>query len=226
MTHEMTKNVELELRAEVPQHILSTIADSLQSRGKLVSKTRRLSVMSFGKIGQTEIDIRVRATNGASEVVVKSGDLHGQNRVEVSQRITREQFIGMVRIVAQFGFPLEVAERETENFQLKNGIMASLVRAGPIAYVEIEKMTNQENLERDRQRLHRVVAHLGVTPIDSRKDFDDLCRRLSEAVDWKFDRSPEHYARLERLLEKYSGSTSSTVRSKKGEHGRRHPRRE
>lgn len=204
MTRKVTNNVELEFRAEVPQRTLPTIADSLRSRGKLVSHTRRLSVMSFGKIGQTEIDIRVRITNGVSEVVVKRGDLHGQDRVEVSQQVTRKQFIGMVRVFAQFGFPLEVAERETENVQLKNGITASLVRAGPIAYLEIEKMTDREHFDQDRRMLQEVVADLGVTLIDSKKDFDDLCKRLSETVDWKFDQSPKHYARLERLLKKYT----------------------
>lgn len=200
----MSKNIELEFRAEVPKRSFWRVLRKLRARGRLISKTKRLSVMYFGKIGKIEIDIRVRITNGVSEVVIKRGSFHSHNRIEVSQLIDKSQFIGMVKLMTQLGFTdVKVGERETYNFDFGNGIIISLAKADSISYIEIEKMTTDLNQKNDKNELINLAQTLRIDLFENRKEFIDLCHRLTAACDWRFNGSVEHYRKLEKLLNKY-----------------------
>lgn len=200
----MTKNIELELRAEVPKHSFEQVLRQLRSRGVLLSKTKRLSVMYFGKVGKHKIDIRVRITDGEAEVVIKKGDFHAHNRTEVSQSIKKEQFVGMVKLMTQLGFTdVKVGERETYNFDFGNGIIVSLGRGGDISYLEIEKMSSVENQKKDTLDLMNFANTMRIPLLKNKKEFLDLCRRLTATCDWPFRGSDSDYKKLEKVLKKY-----------------------
>lgn len=199
----MQRNIELELRAEVRKEEYNKLLSQLKKEYKLISHTKRLSVMYFGKIGGVPIDIRVRITNGKAEVVVKKGSLHAHDRIELSQPINRSQFIGMVRLYSLFGFQTEVAERETYNFAMGRGVVFSLVKAGNIAYVEVEKMSGKLEVEKNKQQLLKILDTFKLKPIIRQKEFDKLCKRLSKYSDWSFNGSKRDLMRLRRLLMKY-----------------------
>lgn len=200
----MTKNIELELRAEISKQSFIKVLNKFKKAGKLISKTKRLSVMYFGKIGKSNIDVRVRITNGKSEVVVKRGDFHSHNRTEISQLINKSQFIGMVKLMTQLGFTdMKVGERETYNFDFRNGIIISLVKAGGISYVEVEKMTSKLKQKNDKNELVNLAQTLQINLFKNKKEFIDLCHRLTETCDWRFNNSSDNYRKLEHLLVKY-----------------------
>ena len=76
VTNSMENNIELELRAEVSLDRFDSLLFDLKKKQKLLSQTKRLSVMFLGVVNQT-VDIRVRATsNGETELVIKKGDYH------------------------------------------------------------------------------------------------------------------------------------------------------
>lgn len=197
----MKKDIELEVRAEIFD--TDKLLSSLKENNNLISHTKRLSAMFFGKTEAGKFDIRVRVTNGESEVVIKKGGFHANDRKEVSQPIESDQFIGFVRQFSLFDFHTEIAERETFNFDFGNDIVFSLVKAGDIAYAEIEKMTNEENIETDRAALYEVADRYDLTVIEDKETFDELCDRLSEHCDWAFDGSEEHYKKFREKLEEY-----------------------
>jgi len=199
----MAREVELELRAEVKRDEFNKLLSRLKKEYKLISHTKRLSVMYFGKISGVSIDIRVRITNGRAEVVVKKGALHAHDRIELSQPIDKDQFIGMTRLYSLFGFQAEVAERETYNFALGRGVIFSLVKAGKIAYVEVEKMSSILDVEKNKQQLLKILAVFNLKPILKQKEFDGLCKRLSKYSDWLFTGSKRDLGRLQKLLIKY-----------------------
>ena len=81
----MENNIELELRAEVSLDQFEELLTDLNKGQKLLSHTKRLSVIFLGAINQANFDIRVRiSSNGETELVVKKGDYHAHNRVEYS----------------------------------------------------------------------------------------------------------------------------------------------
>lgn len=201
----LNNDIELEFRAEIPKSNFKRMLNELHARGKLIFKTKRLSVMYFGKVGKIEIDIRVRITNGVSEVVIKRGGFHSHNRIEVSQPIDKNQFIGMVKLMMQLGFTdVKVGERETYNFDFGKGVIVSLVKAGNVSYIEVEKMTTERRQKEDKNELIRLAKNLQIDLFKNRKEFIDLCNRLTATCDWRFNGSVDHYRKLEKLLNKSS----------------------
>lgn len=199
----MDKKIELELRAEIPTQDKELFQNRLGEVGVLHSHTKRLSIMYFGNIGTKKLDIRVRVTNGKCEVVVKSGSFGAHDRIEVAQKINPKEFLGMVKIFAQFGFRMKVGERETFNYALPNDIIVSLVSAGPISYIELEKMSSEIDIEKNNQLLRHLADQLGLRLLKSEKEFDALCKRLTEKVDWLFHGTNEEYIRLNELFNRY-----------------------
>lgn len=199
----MSKNIELELRAEIKSHDFKKTLEKLKGLGKLISKTRRLSVMCFGKIKENSLDIRVRITNGKAEVVIKKGSLYSHDRTEISQAISKKQFMGMAQAFIQLGFDSKIGERETFNFDLGNNVIASLVKAKMISYIELEKMSSKNDLNKNRKELEKIVEGLKLKIIKTSAEFDELCDRLDKKVDWNFSGSKGDYKKLERILQKY-----------------------
>ncbi|KKQ21262.1 MAG: hypothetical protein US33_C0006G0012 [Parcubacteria group bacterium GW2011_GWC1_36_9] len=200
----ISNNIELELRAEVTPNQFEKLFIDLNKKIKLVSKTKRLSVMFLGKINKYNFDIRVRiSSNGKVEIVAKKGDFHTHDRTENSQGITKGQFIGFVKILSLFNFKSKITERENFEFNLGNNTKLVLVKAGLIAYVEIEKMSNVENLDKNRSKLLNVIRNFRLKLIKNDKEFNELCDRLTKYSDWTFDGSEDHVAKLTSMLDFY-----------------------
>jgi uncharacterized protein YjbK len=196
----MPKNIELELRAIIKEEDFSEILKKLKSRGKLVSKTNRLTVAFYGMCEKNNFAISVRITDGKSEVVIKKGDFHAHNRTEYSQKITNNKFIKMTRIFSQLDFYGKVFDRTTYNYRFPNSIMVSLVTVSDYSYIEIEKMTNKKNEKKVRLELTEIADELGLKIIDTKKAYYDYCNMLTEKVDWRFFGTKKDFAKLERIL--------------------------
>ncbi|OGG39527.1 hypothetical protein A2127_00990 [Candidatus Jorgensenbacteria bacterium GWC1_48_12] len=200
----MEKNIELELRAEITLGRFDRLIAVLKRRGKLVSRTKRLSVMFWGKINRAEFDIRVRiGSDSDAELVAKRGDHHSYNRVETSQKILKNQFIGIVKILTLLGLKSKVTERENFVFDLGNKIKMSLVKAKSIAYVEIEKMSHIGNVEENKEELLKIADDFNLRVINNAEEFNELCDRLTKFSDWNFDGSPTHVRKLAEMLKSY-----------------------
>jgi hypothetical protein len=197
------KEIEVEFRAEIKPSEIILIKRKLNKIGIVKSYTKRLSVMYFGVINSKDVDIRVRITNGEAELVIKYGGLGASDRLEVSQRIDKSQFIGFARIFFQFGFKSNIGERKTYNYKLPRGITVSLVLAKDIAYIELEKMSSLDTKKRSVIEIKEVAQLLGLRLFDSDESFNDLCRRLDKYVDWELSDAEEDWDRLKKVLDNY-----------------------
>jgi ubiquinone/menaquinone biosynthesis C-methylase UbiE len=204
------RTIELELRSEVMEQDRENLGKHLNEIGILRSRTRRLSVMLFGEVAEKKIDIRIRITNGECEVVVKSGSFGSHDRIEISQKIYPDQFLGMVSLLSQLGFLMEVGERETFNYELPNGVIISMVFAGEIAYVELEKMSSKLDLDENNVQLMSVARQLKLRILDE-KGFEDLCKRLTKTVDWSFCNTADDYKKLEQMFENYTNEKARSI---------------
>lgn len=188
-------NIELELRAEISSMQFTGLLKKLKQQTKLISYTKRLSAMFLGKINKSNFDIRVRINSDKkSEMVVKKGDFHTHDRVESSQEINKDQFIGIVKMLSLFGFKSKITERENFVFDFGDNIYLTMVKAGNIFYAEIEKMSNE------KEKLLKIFSNLNLNFIKGEKVFNDLCNRLSIDSDWLFDCSENHLKKLNNML--------------------------
>ncbi|MDD2786298.1 MAG: hypothetical protein PHS79_05450 [Patescibacteria group bacterium] len=196
------KIIELELRSEVAIKEYAGLLAKLKKSGKLISKTRRCSVMFFGSAGGHKLDIRIRVTNGKAELVIKKGALHAHDRIEFSQPIQKNEMSGLARTFSLFGFASKVGERETMNFDFGKNTIVSLVKAGPIAYLEIERMSDKKDLLQNKRELVLLLKNLGYKSVD-KNEFKDLCDRLSKHIDWEFGATKNDLKKLQNILNKY-----------------------
>ena len=198
----MFKNIELEFRSIIKEKDADLIFEKIKMRGKMVSKTERLSVMLFGTCNKELFDVKVRITDGRSEVVIKKGDYHSHNRIEYAQDISNDKFIDMVKIFSQLGFCAKVCERITYNFQFSNRVLVSFVSAGFHSYLEIEKMSDKRNEKKDTKELLEIAKDINVKLIKTKKEYDNYCNMLTKTVDWEFHGSKNDFKKLENILKK------------------------
>ena len=204
------KNIELEFRAVVPIRLYNKLHRQLHQRYTHKRTTRRLSVMFFGKVENEQVDIRVRITNGDAEVVVKRGRFGAHNRTEKSVPIKTNQFLEFVRFFVACGFTQtqhpgyipKVAERFTHDFSDGKGTVLSLVRAGSIVYLEVERMSTILQVPVNKQKVLKHLQDLKLKPIND-KQFVTLCKKLSKQEDWTFRGTPNQHRRLAKLLREY-----------------------
>lgn len=200
----MTNNIELELRAEIVPERFGILLDQLKKAYRLISQTKRLSAMFIGSINNSNYDMRVRIDSEKKvELVVKRGDFHSHNRTEISQQIEASQFLGLVKILSLLELKSKITERENWLFDVGNEVYLSLVRAGNIAYVEIEKMSNANTIEENQKELLRLIKNLDLKLIENEKEFNELCERLTKYSDWEFKGETNDYQKLENLLKTY-----------------------
>jgi hypothetical protein len=129
--------------------------------------------MCFGKTEKKKLDIRIRITNGNSEVVMKAGPYGSHDRTELAQQIDSAQFIGMVRLFAQLDFEMKYGERETTNYSLPDEVTVSVVSAGDIAYIELEKMSSESDVDANGDALKKIGNELALKFLDE-GSFDAL----------------------------------------------------
>lgn len=200
----MENNIELELRAEVSLDQLDILLSNLGKNQKTISHTRRLSVMFLGVINQINFDIRIRTnSDGETELVIKKGDYHAHDRIEFSKKVSRDQFIDMVKIFSMFEFEAKITERENIVFDLGNETTIVLVKAGNIAYVEIEKMSHEDNIHKNKAELLNIISSLNLKLIDSGEQFNELCNRLTRDCDKVFDGTIDQIKELETIIKTY-----------------------
>ena len=166
--------------------------------------------MFFGKVDGGQVDIRVRITNGAAEVVVKRGRFGAHNRTEKSVPIKTSQFLEFVKFFVACGFTQtqhpgyipKVAERFTHDFSDDRGTVLSLVRAGSIAYLEVERMSTRLQAQANKYKVLKHFQNLELEAINEQQ-FVTLCKKLNRNEDWTFRGTPAQYRRLTRLFKKY-----------------------
>ncbi|MBU1906543.1 MAG: CYTH domain-containing protein [Candidatus Uhrbacteria bacterium] len=201
----MPKNIECEIRAEVRSKDFDKVLKDLKKQGKFAGKTERLSVMFFKCDKMGDYDLRVRITNGDCEVVMKRGDHHAADRVETTQEIARDQFVGLARVFRQFEWDsAKVGERTTYNFDFGDEVLVSLVRGGDICYLEIEKMTEPKNLKKTETKLEAIATELGVDLIRTRSEYYKLCQRFTDETDWQLEDKDGSYQKLAEQLKTHS----------------------
>ena len=198
----VNNNIEVEIRAEVPSSDFANLFEKLKKSAKFLSHTKRVSVIFLGKVKGEYLDFRVRIdSERKAELVLKKGDFHAQDRIEVSQKINDDQFIGFVKILSLLELKSKVTERENFIFDLGDGITLVLVKAHTIAYIEIEKMSNEYTAKKNKDELKRVLNKLGLKIIKNSKEFNNLCDRLTKLSDWVFVNTKDNIGRLTEMID-------------------------
>ena len=212
--------IELEVRAEIQAREREEVAARLIQAGFIIQNVaHRTMLMSFGRIGRiaededrgtAETDIRCRITNGEAEVVVKIGGVHAHDRKEMSTPIQPAMLPAFARVIGALNMFHKVGSRVTTNYA-RERITASIVSSpSGLAYLELEKMSDETHAENDRKELTALAETLGVTLLADREAFMDFCTRLTKCDDWPFQGSESE---IERFMKEAKETGASQTRT-------------
>jgi hypothetical protein len=83
-----------------------------------------------------------------------------------------------------------------------DNIFLTIVKAGGIAYVEIEKMSNEKNIGANKKQITAIINSFGLVPLTS-ESFNNLCHRLSLFSDTPFSGEERDFVYLKKTISKY-----------------------
>ncbi len=194
MTTSLPKNIEVEVRGPLSLRQYLLLKDILEAKGAVGELKNRIvldySVFLTGGIRDRKEDIRLRATNGKPEIIVKLGEWGGnESRRELSVMTQQGSFDTLVQIFAAMGLRRAVlCVRKILAYDY-HGVEFALVEVpGHSFYFEAEKLVDSQKLAVEaRAAIIDVCTELGLKPFEDGKFFDyveTLNREANEVFDF------------------------------------------
>ncbi|MFA6322277.1 MAG: hypothetical protein WCX71_02255 [Candidatus Buchananbacteria bacterium] len=190
----MPKNIEVEIRGQLTKEKLEELKEKFSREGKKLTEKDRVIIAysNFlpGSIENQTTDIRLRATNGVPEIIIKLGQWGGSDqREEISAFAQPGQFDSLVQIFKVLDLTKGMlCQRKIDVFEYQ-GVEFALVGVpnGHSYYFEAEKMVD-ENDDKDQatQEILNVCQNLGLQAF-SQQEFFDYIHKLNKEINELFD---------------------------------------
>ncbi len=198
------KNIELELRAPIPKKDFARVKNLVVKMGKTKDEQERLSLIFFGTMNGSKIDLRIRIDKKhKAQIVLKKGEFHAHNRIEKEILIEPKTFMPFAEMFGSLGLSGKIMERTTLRVQHKDKIEIALVSSGGISYLEVERICTKEQVEIYKKKLLEILNFLSLKPILNKRDFDILCNTLSTETDTTFNEFNSVKNVLQKKIAKY-----------------------
>lgn len=179
------KEIEIEYRVEIPFNEFGSIYEKINSVAELKSHKSRFSLMVFLSKNDEKSILYLRTTKDYLtdetdvEIVHKKGAQHAHDRIELTQKIDSKDFENFLHLFATIAADkILVMQRETYNFEGKDGVMISLVKSRNHSYVEFEKLSNTDEEASSSKAILDLIGSLGFSPLDK-----DASERLFKELD-------------------------------------------
>jgi len=165
---------EIEHRGRIYKDKIDEIVEIFQEKGKFLGQKKRLSLIwctaktNISEVKDEKIDLRLRVTNGKSEVVLKHGKWgSADSRKEFSFDVDNDQFWDYLEFLRILGYKNFLLTPTIKNDYLYDGVEFSLVEVpGWGYYFEAEILTEAENIETANEKVHQTITSLGLSILD------------------------------------------------------------
>ncbi len=193
----MGKVTEIEMRGPIDKAELETLRNELNGRATLKEVKNRVlidytTLLEGQDIENRSTDIRVRNTNGKSEIIVKTGKWGGSDIRDEFKVSTTDSFDSLVQVMRLLGYTKGVlCVRNSEVYQLGEVEIALVEVPGHSYYFEAEIETEDEHDANElSKRIIEKISGLGLQ-IFSDEDFYAYIRELNENANTVFDTKDE-----------------------------------
>ena len=204
---------EVEARGKLPISLDEASAKLKSLGGKFLERRKRFSLIYIRQssgptndIKNDPVDLRIRVSNGKSEIVLKYGESGSfDNRIEVSVPIETSDFSSAVELFKLLGFTQGVVTvTGSYKFEYKDieFVFVSTNESGP-AYFEAERLTeNKEDIEKERRYIMDVCTELGMEP-SSQQEYIELLNSINNMPGHRFDLKKESFDSIKQRFEGY-----------------------
>lgn len=193
----MGKVTEIEMRGPIDKAELETLRNELNERATLKEVKNRVlidytTLITDQTIENRTTDIRIRNTNGKSEIIVKTGKWGGSDVRDEFKVSTTDSFDSLVQVMRLLGYTKGVlCVRNSEVFKLGEVEIALVEVPGHSYYFEAEIETDVEcDADALAKKVLNVVSDLGLQTF-SDEDFYAYIKELNENANTVFDTKDE-----------------------------------
>lgn len=193
-------NIEVEVRGIITQEKYEELNKLFNQKGQFIDHKNRVLVCypdpeTGSLVENLKTDIRVRATNGIPEIIIKLGEWGKANesRRELSLVGQKGEFDKMIMMLAALGHKTGIIAVRKGKIYMYQDIEFSLVEVPDHSYYfEAEIMVkNHEEQKRATQKINELCRSLKLKPL-TQKGFFNYINRLNSESNESFDFTDYH----------------------------------
>jgi len=174
---------EIELRGPLTKSKFQSLLNFLREQARFIKKTERTTFV-FHTNDKT-LDLKIRTTDGASEIIVKKGFWGARKREEIVLPIEAEAIGAAKKILTALGYQKGIiAERETFIFEYK-GIELSLVKCPKDYYFYEAEFIRKRSIRNPEEYVKQILKLLGLK-IWSEKEVYEFLMFCNRKIDKHF----------------------------------------
>ena len=203
--------IEVEHRGQISRQKFDELRSFFEQQAKFLGKKDRFSLIYFQPKSQNAdarkselIDLKLRITNGMTELVMKYGKNSGSDaRKEFSFNIDSQKFEQMVEFLRILGFRHGVLQATKTLVFLYNGIEFALVEVPDWGYYfEAEILTDAESVDEANAKIIKQCTDLGLEVLDD-DAYWQLLESLNRRQGFTFDLNHEEFKQIKERFRDY-----------------------
>jgi len=171
-------DIEVEIKCFISKENYQRLLDFFKSNAEFINEDYQ-ETYYFNSVE----DLRIQRNNSFCKIVLKSGKIHDYHRKELEIKLDKNDFEKLEKLFNALGYEIEIKWfRKRNNFKWQD-IDVSLDFTKGYGYIlELEKMSNEENKEKNLLLLREKLKLLGVN--ETRKEeFDKIFENYKK--NWK-----------------------------------------
>ena len=171
-------DIEVEIKCFISKVNYQRLLDFFKSNAEFINEDYQ-ETYYFNSVE----DLRIQRNNSFCKIVLKSGKIHDYHRKELEIKLDKNDFEKLEKLFNALGYEIEIKWfRKRNNFKWQD-IDVSLDFTKGYGYIlELEKMSNEENKEKNLLLLREKLKLLGVN--ETRKEeFDKIFENYKK--NWK-----------------------------------------
>lgn len=197
----MSKLTEVELRGIVNTSEIEILKTKLDELGRLKETKNRVLIdyttfLAGETIEDRTTDIRIRNTNGVSEIIVKTGKWGGSDVRNEYKVQTNDSFDSLVQVMSLLGYKKGMlCIRSSKVYQVNEVEMAIVEVPGHSHYFEAEIETEEETEPEElKEKILAITSNLGLK-VFSDEEFYSYIKELNENANIIFNSEiePDNY---------------------------------
>ena len=154
----MNRNIEVEIRSFISKTKYYSLLKFFKKNSKLVKKDTQETIYFDSKE-----DLRIQKNNLTSKIWLKGGKVHDEFREEIEVHTEKKDFEKLQKIFKTLGYKEEIKWlRKRNEFKWKNVKVCLDYTLGYGYIIELEKMSNSKNKEKDLLLLNSKLELLKV----------------------------------------------------------------
>src|SRR3989344_1808553 len=171
-------DIEVEIKCFISKENYQRLLDFFKSNAEFINEDYQ-ETYYFNSVE----DLRIQRNNSFCKIVLKSGKIHDYHRKELEIKLDKNDFEKLEKLFNALGYEIEIKWfRKRNNFKWQD-IDVSLDFTKGYGYIlELEKMSNEENKEKNLLLLREKLKLLGVNETRN-EEFDKIFENYKK--NWK-----------------------------------------